>query len=197
MDTEIGRLVSRKYNEQKFSVHPDAEEAYLHSKKSNRQYNLDLLAVEAVQKMQAIHPLIAIKSSALHGQEDTGQILFYANWIWLDLIKHHKIQHLRVLEIEESEVEDIAILAWSYVASQELLAINRKENFRELGEILQRITDLAGCNPISQSAKTVNVKTMERLSGEGRGVIRGQQKKNIVEISAIEKFMSENSGKSS
>ena len=191
MATQVGRLVSREYSDQIFSVHPLAEKAYLHEKQLNRQYNLDLLTVEAVQKIQATHPHLAIKPPKADGQKDTDQILFYANWVWLDLIKHHKITNVYVLEIEEFDIEDISILAWSYVASEELLAINRSQNFRELGKLMQRIIDESGSSPIRDGSQKITVSAMEKLSGESRGVIRGQQPKNVIETSGLEAFISQ------
>jgi hypothetical protein len=194
--TQIGRLVSREYSDQIFSVHPLAEEAYSRSKQLKRQYNLDLLTVETVQNFQAVHPLIVIKSPKPENKKAPVQYLFYSNWVWLDLIKHLSIPNLHILEIDESDAGDISTLAWSYVASEELLAINRKENFCELEVLLQRITDKSGNNLIFGGSKKVTVKTMEQLSGETRGVIRGQQRKNTVEISGLEKFIFEDSGRS-
>lgn len=189
---EVGRLISLEYSEQIFSVHPDAEQAYLYSKQLNRQYNLDLLTVDFVKTIQAITPLFVIKSSSPEDHIKPDQYLFYSNWVWLDLIKHHKIPNLCVLEIEESEVEDIEILAWSYVASDQLLAINHKENFRELLDVLQRISTLTNSNPVHEKAKKVSGKTIERLSGVKRGVIRGQKRKDVLEASALESYISNN-----
>tara|TARA_B100001063_G_scaffold241067_1_gene267299 strand:- start:11614 stop:12204 length:591 start_codon:yes stop_codon:yes gene_type:complete len=195
MVTQIGRLVSREYIEHIFSVHPLAKKAYLYSKQLNRQYNLDLLTAEAVQDFQAAHPLIAITSNKPHDQGTADQIRFYSNWVWLDLIKYHNIPNLRIIEVEESDVGDIAKLAWSYVASEELLGINRKDNFRELGVVLQRLTDESGSNPVCCGSKKITAKTIEQLSGETRAVIRGQQQKSRVLISGLENYISEGVGK--
>lgn len=192
MKKKLGSLRSIKFDETKFSVHPSAEDAYVYSKELNRQYDLNLFTPKFVQNLQAIHPLISVKSYLIQNTKKKVQYQFYSNWIWLDLIKQFKIDYIYVLEVDDVNAEEIAKLSWSYVVSEELLSINSKENFRELEILLQRVADISGSSPVDGGKKKVTMKTIERLSGESRGVIRGQQRKNIEEISALENYISNN-----
>lgn len=181
-----GNVFFTSVNKTSITVHPNAREAYLFSKKIGMQYNLDILTPESIKLAQAIHPIIVIADDA---QNSMTKYSIISGWIWLDLIERNHINEIQLYEMNLLNADEIKSISWMYLATLELTSFNRKENFNRLQCILAKLDQSKIGKTLLTQANKITSKDMEHLSGENRSVIRGQKKKYPDITSPIEDYV--------